>query len=675
MERPHGPSPTDDFPPSGRRRRRARAGSAARRRRWLAAACAVLTVLAAAAAGTAIWAYTVTSGLNIATMRAHLPGVNSTILDTNGRQLARIASTQNRIPVPGSQISPWLKRATVAIEDRRFYQHGGVDYQATLRALWADVTAGQIVQGGSTIEQQLAKLLYLGGAQTLTRKVQEAALANQIADRWSKARILSTYLNVVPYGGVTYGCEAAARAYFATHCATLTVSQAALLAGLPRSPTDYDPHVDPVAARQRRNEVLAAMAANGDISAHRAAVLSRRPLDLARSSRPAIRQAYFVQYVEQLLRQRYGEQRLQRGGLVVRTTLDQRLQQAAHDAFHSVLTTPGHPAAALVAMDPHTGAVLAFDASTNPSRVRYDLPSQAHRQAGSAFKPFGLLAAMLDFHIDPETTSYSAAAPFQTILPGCDPAFPSCVWKVSNAEPGGSGALTLHQALDGSVNAVFARLSMDIGSDPTVDMAYRLGIPRADHLPRVPSIVLGTGLVSPLDMTTAYATLADGGVRHHPLAITQVRSPDGSVSASSPPSQNPGRRVIPDWAASEVTSILQDNITCRLGLCTGGGALLSPPRPQAGKTGTVEAHLDAWFCGYTPDIAACVWMGFPKSERSMISAVGSAASFGGGYPATMWRTFMTGAIASEPARFPALGFTSVPPPAGWYVPWTSHVTG
>ena len=525
--------------------RRGRHRQAQRRRHGLRTVVASvliggLTLIGIGLVAMALWVDEVSAGIDISTMPEHLPGVNSTILDAHGNQLARVASTENRIPEPASRISPWLVRATIAIEDRRFYQHGGVDYLATLRALWADMTAGQIVQGGSTIEQQLAKLLYLNDSQTLTRKVQEAVIANQIADRWSRSRILTTYLNVVPYGGVTYGCEAAARLYFGRHCADLTPLQAATLAGLPRSPTDYDPLLHPRAAIDRRNEVLSAMASNGDLTPRFAARLSRRPLGLHEPGQQVVHQAYFVQYVEHRLRKRFGERRLQRGGLVVSTTLDQRLQAAAEGAFDSVLTSPDDPAAALVAMDPRTGALLAFDASTNPRDVHFDLPSQAHRQAGSAFKPFALLAAMLDDHIDPETTEYSAAAPFTTTLPNCDPIFPSCTWTVNNAEPGGSGMLNLHQALDGSVNAVYARLSMDIGADPTVDMAYRLGIPRSDRLPRVPSIVLGTGLVTPLDMTSAYATIADGGVYHRPLAVTQIRSASGKVHDVSPPSANPG---------------------------------------------------------------------------------------------------------------------------------------
>ena len=311
--------------------RRGRHRQAQRRRHGLRTVVASvliggLTLIGIGLVAMALWVDDVSAGIDISTMPEHLPGVNSTILDAHGNQLARVASTENRIPEPASRISPWLVRATIAIEDRRFYQHGGVDYLATLRALWADMTAGQIVQGGSTIEQQLAKLLYLNDSQTLTRKVQEAVIANQIADRWSRSRILTTYLNVVPYGGVTYGCEAAARLYFGRHCADLTPLQAATLAGLPRSPTDYDPLLHPRAAIDRRNEVLSAMASNADLTPRFAARLSRRPLGLYQPGQQVVHQAYFVQYVEHRLRKRFGERRLQRGGLVVSTTLDQRLR-------------------------------------------------------------------------------------------------------------------------------------------------------------------------------------------------------------------------------------------------------------------------------------------------------------------------------------------------------------
>ena len=360
-----------------------------------------------------------------------------------------------------------------------------------------------------------------------------------------------------------------------------------------------------------------------------------------------------MQYVKHLITKRYGAAALATGGLRVDTTIDPKLQAAAQQAFHAYLDRPGLPAAALVSIDPRTGEILAFDASTNYRKTKFDLPAQARRQAGSSFKPYGLAAAMVDLGIDPETTEYSSQAPFHYPIPGCVGA-PSCIWTVNNAESNLAGNFNLHVAMDGSINAVFARLSADIGPTRTVNMAYNLGIPRSDHLPKVYSIILGTGLVSPLDMASAYSTFAANGIHHNPLAITDVTAPTGATIDSTPASRNPGRRALPSWAASEMNQILYDNIyTCPSGLCTGSAAALSPYRPAAGKTGTVEAHLDAWFCGYTPNLTTCVWMGFPQGEISMIPAVGSADSFGGGYPALIWHSFMTAALAAEPTRFPA----------------------
>ena len=698
------PSPFDDVEfaahVAARRRKRGRLSRSRRRSSFwagVALACVLIlggTFTAATVAG-GVYVYSQVHGLDIKKLTPDYPGQNTVIYDRYGGKLATIASVQNRTHVTSGQISPWLKKATVAIEDRRFYEHGGIDYQGVLRAIMDNLSAGHVVQGASTIEQQLVKQLYLNDAQTLSRKVKEAYLAEQLASEWSHDRILSTYIDVVQYGGVTYGCEAAAEAFFGIHCLQLNIRQAALIAGLPQSPTDYNPTAYPAAALVRRNEVLTAMQSVGYITEPQLlrAVGGSRVCAAGMSGEPAtappraarrclhlrptyayseVKQPYFVQYVKHLITKRYGAAALATGGLRVKTTIDPVLQNAAQQAFHAFLDRPGLPAAALVSIDPRTGEILAFDASTDFRKTKFDLPAQAKRQAGSSFKPYGLTAAMVDRGIDPETTQYSSQAPFTYPIPGCFGA-PSCTWTVNNAESNLAGNFDLHVAMDGSINAVFARLSADIGPDPTVSMAYRLGIPRSDHLPRVYSIILGTGLVSPLDMASAYSTFAANGIRHNPLAITNVTAPTGATVASTPASKNPGRRVIPSWAASEMTKILYDNIyTCPSGLCTGSAAALSPYRPAAGKTGTVEAHLDAWFCGYTPTLTTCVWMGFPRGEISMIPAVGSSYSFGGGYPAMMWNRFMTAAFAAEPARFPATPFPVTAAPVGVYRPFTSQ---
>ncbi len=658
-------------------------------------------LLVAGAGGAGVYVYSQVHGLDIARLKADYPGQNTKIYDRYGGVLATVASVENRTNVRSDQISAWLKDATVAVEDRRFYSHGGVDFQGVIRAMWDNVTAGHIVQGASTIEQQLVRILYLNDAQTFSRKIKEAWLAEQLASEWSRDKILTTYLNVVQYGGVTYGCEAAAIAYFGAHCKNLDVRQSAMIAGLPQSPTSYDPNTHPVAALIRRNEVLTAMLSVGYLSQTQfsRAVGAKRACGVGLPSDPtsvsratatrclglhptypygAEKQPYFVQYVKQLIKQKYGSTGLHEGGLQVRTTIDPRLQTAAQKAFHSVLSGPGLPSAALVSIDPRTGEILAFDASTSYKTTKFDLPAQAKRQAGSSFKPYGLAAAMVNLRIDPETTYYSSQAPITIDTCGSDPLtpnpfYPTCNWTVNNAESNLAASFNLHVAMDGSINAVFARLSYDIGAPRTVDMAYNLGIPKTDHLPVVPSIILGTGLVSPLDMTAAYSTFADGGLRHRPLAITDITSPNGDTITATPPSKNPGKRVIPAWAASEMNQILYDNIyTCPDSLCTGSAGALSPYRPAAGKTGTVEAHLDAWFCGYTPTLATCVWMGYPQGEISMIPAVGSAYSFGGGYPTMIWNRFMTAAFAAEPHKFPPLTFPVIPAPLGTYLPFASH---
>jgi penicillin-binding protein 1A len=698
------PLPFDDgelaaYVASRRRKRRRHARERGRRSFWasvgLATVLAVFAVFTAGALAAGVYVYSQVKGLDISKLKPDYPGQNTIIYDRYGGKLATVASVENRTHVSSRQISPWLKEATVAVEDRRFYQHGGVDYVGVMRAILDNLSAGHVVQGASTIEQQLVRQLYLNDSQTLSRKVKEAYLADQLAGEWSRDRILSTYLDVVQYGGVTYGCEAAAQAFFGVHCKQLNIRQSALIAGLPQSPTDYNPTVHPQAALVRRNEVLTAMQGAGYITPaqFQQAVGRRRACAAGLPGGPSlatdaaarrclhlhptypyaeVKQPYFVQYVKHLISQRYGAAALATGGLQVHTTIDPKLQQAAEQAFHQFLGGPGQPAAALVSIDPRTGEILAFDASTNYRTTKFDLPAQAKRQAGSSFKPFGLTAAMVDLGIDPETTQYSSQAPFSYPIPGCVGA-PSCTWKVNNAESNLSGNFNLHVAMDGSINAVFARLSADIGPSRTVNMAYNLGIPRSDRLPNVYSIILGTGLVSPLDMTSAYSTFAADGIHRPPLAITGVTAPSGSTISATPPADNHGRRVIPSWAASEINQILYDNIyTCPSGLCTGSAAALTPFHPAAGKTGTVESHQDAWFCGYTPNLTTCVWMGFPQGEISMIPAVGSADSFGGGYPALIWNSFMTAALAAEPTKFPATAFPVIAAPPGAYKPFTSQ---
>jgi len=643
-------------------RRRRRRSVARRRGRRSAAATALVAiaiaftaVVASGGVGATLYVSDVLKGYDLKTLKPHYPGVTTSIYDRNGNLLALIPSVQNRTPVRSKDVSHWLKTATVDIEDKRFYEHGGVDYQGVLRAAYQDVTAGGVVQGASTIEQQLVRNVYLNDEQSVTRKLREAYLATQMADQWSKDKILTTYLNTIPYGPVTYGCEAAAAAFFNTHCKDLTLVQSAMIAGLPQSPTDYNPRLHPAAAKARRNQVLAAMLSAGDITTANFTKAVSKPLGLRKPTRSTrVRQPYFVEYVRQLLKHRYGKFVVKRGGLQVRTTIDPVLQEDARQAITNTMNFDYAPAAAMVAIDPRTGEILAMQSSTDYTKSKFNLAVDAKRQAGSTFKTYGLLAAMVDFGVDPYTTMYSTA-PLENypLVPGATD--PNELWTVNNAESASSGVLPLDQALEQSVNAVYARLSIDIGAFNVADMAYKLGIPRSDHLPEVPSVILGSGAVSPLDMTHAYSTIAANGVRRDLLAVTRVQKYSGGVTKFKP---DRGKHVIPDGATAEVTKFLDYNVHhC----CTGMNANVGDGRAQAGKTGTTDSHTDAWFCGYTPNLAACVWVGYPRGEVPMEALGGPipGPAFGGGYPATIWRVFAQAAFADEAAKFP---------PTPWPVP-------
>jgi membrane peptidoglycan carboxypeptidase len=642
-------------------RRRRRRAVARRRGRRSAAATAVLAialgivaVVASGGVGATLYVSDVLNGYDLATLKPHYPGVTTRIYDRDGHLLALIPSVQNRTPVRSSEMSPLLKLATVDVEDKRFYQHGGVDYQGVLRAAYEDVTAGGVVQGASTIEQQLVRNVYLSDEQSLTRKLREAYLATQMANEWSKNKILTTYLNTIPYGPVTYGCEAAAAAFFNNHCSQLNLVQSAMIAGLPQSPTEYNPKLHPAAAKARRNQVLAAMYAAGHITLDKFNKATAKPLGLKKPTKSTrIRQPYFVEYVRQLLKEKYGKFALKRGGLQVKTTLDPVLQEDARQAITETMNFADAPAAAMVAIDPRTGEILAMQSSTDYTQSKFNLAVDAKRQAGSTFKTYGLLAAMVDFGINPYTTQYSTA-PLEDypLIPNATD--PSQFWTVANAEQTSSAVLPLDSALEASVNAVFARLSIDIGAYNVANMAYKLGIPKSDHLPEVPSVILGSGAVSPLDMTHAYSTIAANGVRRPLLAVTRVEKYGGEVVRTKP---GKGKSVIPDGATAEITKFLDANVhSC----CTGLNAAVSPYRPQAGKTGTTDDHTDAWFCGYTPNLTACVWVGYPRGEISMdLGGPIPGPAFGGGYPATIWNRFATAVFADEPAKFP---------PTPWPVP-------
>ena len=634
------PRPLDrrDDDPVVRLRRKRRRGRGRHRRRALVSGTLAVAVVCGIVAVTVTGAVAFSATCDLNALRPVAIGENSFVYAADGSLLGAIPAERNRQPVQLREISPWLAKGTVAIEDRRFWQHGGVDLEGIARALWEDVRAGRVVQGGSTITQQLVRNLYISRERTVQRKLKEVCLAVKLSHAWSKERILAAYMNQVYYGNLAYGIEAAAQTYFSKHAKDLTLAEAALLAGLPQAPSDYDPFNAPDKALARRSEVLDALVSNHDIAVEQRDAALAEPLQLKPGKLyTRIREPYFFSYVRDQLIEEYGAATVRSGGLKVYTTIVPRLQRAAKEAVRRTLDRRDDPAAAVVSIDPRTGAIRAMTAVT-PGQTgnQFNLASQARRQAGSTFKTFVLTAAV-DAGVNPATTQY-VSAPFR-YQP--DPRTPA--WDVSTYSHTYSGWMSIERATVASDNTVYAQLTLDVGPERVAAMATKLGVKTRLDVDGayVPSLGLGAMAVSPLDMASAYATLAAGGIHSEPMAIRRVVLASGSIDTDAGWGRPKRERVISDGVAYTVTRILEENVQYG----TGTGARLD--RPVAGKTGTTDGHADAWFCGYTPTLATTVWVGYPQGEIPMWSVHGISVA-GGTFPATIWRLFMEVALSRTP---------------------------
>ena len=568
---------------------------------------------------------------------------NGYIYAADGTVLAVLRSDQSRILVGSSEISPIMKQAIVAVEDRRFWEHRGVDLRGILRAVWNDVRNKELVQGGSTITQQLVKNTYIKPERTVSRKLKEAALAWQLERRWSKDRILTTYLNTIYFGNGAYGIEMAAKVYFKKHASELSLPEAALLAGIPANPTAYDPVASPTRALDRRSTVLALMFGQELITktqyeaARRAPLPSAEQVGLPGTRGPA---QYFAEYVKQQLIDYYGSGKVFGGGLRVHTSIDLRLQKLAQEAIDKWLTRKNGPAAALVAIDPTNGRVLAMVGGEGFSKSQFNLATQGERQPGSSFKPF-VLAAALGQGVSPNTTYPSKP---QVINIG------DKLWAVSNYENAYLGAANLRTATIYSDNTVYAQLTAQLGPKRVVETAHKLGI--QSPLDNFFAIGLGAEAVNPLEMARAFSTFANGGRRvdgellgNVPRVIQTIR--DGKKLLDNRPV---ARQVVDENQNAILTSILQDVV--RYG--TGTRAALDD-RPVAGKTGTTENYGDAWFVGYTPQLAVAVWVGYPDRLEPMLKEFGGDPVAGGTFPAAIFRTFAKNALEeleAPPTLFP-----------------------
>ncbi len=574
-----------------------------------------------------------------------LAGATSQVYAANGTRLGFIQSDVLRSPITSAQMPTDLRDATVAIEDQRFYQNNGVDLTGIFRSAVKDVLHGQALQGASTITMQLMRNIYLGSdTHSFKQKIEEAKLAIEYNKHHSKRSILTDYLNSVAYGTVggqtALGVQAASRIFFDKSAYQLNLQQAALLAGLPQAPSQYNPFLYPASARQRRNEVLAKMAELHYITHAQAATAQAAALGVKHGNYYTRRQeSFFFEYVRKELVHRYGLNTVEQGGLKVYTTINLKMQGEAREAIKNVLNEQGDPASAIVTIDPHNGYIEAMAESESYDQSQYNLASQGHRQPGSTFKAIDLADA-LSRGVDPNSTYYLS----HTLAPGWLPGYPT--YEVKTFENTSSNkSINLVQATLASDNTVYAQLAADLGEETVTQTAYKMGV--REHLHSYPAEALGglTVGVSPLEMADVYATLADGGYRNTPIAITKVVFPDGHVDNNW---GKPHRvKVLSDGVTSEETNILHQNVL-------GGTATRSAIScPTAAKTGTTSNLVDAWLDGYTPNYATAVWMGYPNKLISMTDVHGEPQQ-GGYLPAEIWHAYMAAVTEGEAcAEFPS----------------------
>jgi penicillin-binding protein 1A len=638
MRRQHGTLEAGQMSRQARRRRRRHGGKGTRLLVITLITVATASVIGAIAA-VAYVIHVADEAPPVASLRPLLSSGPSQVIASDGTRLGFINSDILRSPVTWDEIPADLRNATVAIEDQRFYKHHGVDFTGIFRAAIKDALTGAPVQGASTITMQLMRNLYLGGDQrTVRQKIIEAKDALEYEKHHSKRSILTSYLNSVPYGTVggqtAVGVQAAARVFFDRPASQLDLAQSALLAGLPQAPSQYNPFNSPRAAMSRRNEVLRKMAQLHYISSEQAQAAEQEPLGVQLGHFYTERtEPFFFEYVREQLEARYGKTVVREGGLKVYTTLNLHLQSLARKAIAGVLTEPGDPSSAIVTINPATGEIEAMAESASFGQSQFNLAADGHRQPGSTFKAIDLADA-LSRGVDPNSTYYFS----HTLTAGWLPGYPT--YEVKTFEGTSlNKSLNLVQATLASDNTVYAQLAADLGEESITQTAYAMGV--KTHLLGNASQALG-GLengVTPLEMAIVYSTLADGGWRNSPIAITKVVFPDGRVDS------NWGRphrvKVLSEGVTGEETRILHENVL-------GGTAVRSHINcPTAAKTGTTTELVDAWLDGYNAEYATVVWMGYPNRRVPMTDVHGEPQQ-GGALPAQIWHDYMSAVTEGHP---------------------------
>jgi len=613
----------------------------------LAAGLALLTrpAMAVATAGT--------SKELTAALQLNQLSERSVVYDRDGKVMAVLHVEENRSPVTLKDIPPHVVKAVLDVEDDHFYEHGGVNLRSVLRAALTNAEAGGVKQGGSTITQQLVKQSLLTPERNIGRKAKEALLAVRLEQQMSKDEILERYLNTVYLGNGAYGIQAAAEKYWGKNAPQLTVEQGALLAGLIRNPVGYDPFKHPELAKTRRDLALERMVVRRDLTGGQAQGLKAIPLP-AKAFEPVETKDsdyYFLEEVKQRLlddtrlgdtpQERYNA--LFRGGLRIETTYDRRLQAIAKAKVdEKIPDTKGRYTAALVSVEPSTGAVRAMVSGRKSEAAKYNLATGrggSGRQPGSSFKPFVLLAA-LEHGIGPQDIiNGSEPCPVKNTGGTPDPYTPG------NYDGSAGGTMPLEQATAKSLNCAYIRLGMSLDDnsfksrDKVAEMARRMGISIPDDGKYGPAISLGTEETTPLEMASAYAAIANEGIRHEPYFVERVLDRNGKEVLKG---RDDGKRVLDTNIARTAISVMRKVVDAGTGT-----KAKQRDRPVAGKTGTSQEWRDAWFVGFTPQLATAIWMGNPLGQDSMKN-VGGIRVTGGSYPAATWGAYMAEAMKGVP---------------------------
>ena len=576
------------------------------------------------------------AGVVVAVARRDLPDVTrvysppsqaTRIYAANGELIASLFR-ENRVTITLDQIPRHVRRAVLAIEDARFYQHRGVDFIGITRAMWHNLQSGELVEGGSTITQQLARQLFLTQERILSRKLTEMALALEIERRLTKDEILERYLNEIYFGQGSYGIEMASRVHFGKSTSKLTLAEGAMLAGVIRAPSIYTPYRNMGRARARQALVLERMVTLGMITPPQAEEAKRQPITLKPPSAGliGIRAPYFVSFILPQLLDRFGEEVVYRGGLEVYTTLDTQMQALAEKAVRQGIERGQErnlrlSQGALVVLDPRTGQIKAMIGGYDFAQSQFNRAWQARRQPGSAFKPFIYVTALAN-GVTADRILEDTPITFE--IRGSKP------WKPKNYDGKFRGPILLRQAVEHSVNVPAAKTIAELGPDRVVEYAKRMGIssPLQPHL----SLALGTADVTPLEMASAFGVLANMGVRVRPMAIRKVVDADGKVLYEAYPEREV---ALPPAVSYLMTDILKGVIT------RGTGRAAAIGRPAAGKTGTTDDYRNAWFIGFTPQLVTAVWVG--NDDNTPMRRV-----VGGGLPAEIWAGFMKRALDGVP---------------------------